>query len=80
MTLIVDQRTRRAKTGSVRIGKIMWNRFNIFRRRRSRRRNRPEHEVLTAMSNYHLQDIGLERGEVTFGIVKEKGVFDDADQ
>ena len=59
---------------------IMWNRIRLLRLRpRRRRRNSQGHEVLAAMSHYHLRDIGLTRGEVSYGIVREKGVFDDAD-
>lgn len=80
MTLILDQRTRRISTSSVRVMQIMWNKIRFFRLNSRRRRpSGQEHEVLASMSHYHLRDIGLTRGEVTFGIIREKGVFDDAD-
>lgn len=31
------------------------------------------------MSNHQLRDIGLSRSEVSFGIVRDNGVFDDSD-
>ena len=81
MTMIVSHGDDHSAIRSWGWASAAWSRWNPFSNRaRDARRFRREHEMLMAMSNYELHDIGLTRGDVAFGISSGRGVFRDVDR
>ncbi len=61
--------------------RALWNKISPFSEQaRADRQVRKEHDMLMAMSNHELHDIGMTRGDVSFGIASGRGVFRDADR